>query len=237
MCKKLQLPQRNESYNNTLTQPCCVVSYSVAWNTPVMHIYKMKSVTRKRWFALYINIYIYTHTHKKLRFHKRNETYATQKDGSPTINFLHKSVAELHLHASKSSVVSTIWNSRPVIGPSRSHGHRCDLRLLWHLLSAAGNICLSIQSVVHVATFRCHFFVAHSAYPSFTGVRGTMDHRGTTSARSSLFAVRLHHTLPTRWSVLCPTPQHATYPLQTWRYSTPWVLHVVKPNSKEYFTL
>jgi hypothetical protein len=26
------------------------------------------------------------------------------------------------------------------------------------------------QSLVHVITLRCHFFVAHSAYPSFTGV-------------------------------------------------------------------
>jgi hypothetical protein len=30
-----------------------------------------------------------------------------------------------------------------------------------------------------------------------------------------------------------PTPQHATYPPQIWRCSTPWVVHVAKPNSKE----
>jgi hypothetical protein len=34
----------------------------------------------------------------------------------------------------------------------------------------AGNICLSIQSLVLEFKRRCHFFVAHSAYSTFTGV-------------------------------------------------------------------
>jgi len=76
------------------------------------------------------------------------------------------------MHRDKCSAdlwVSTIWNSRPVIGPGRS------LRRCWHLLSWAGNTRLSIPrfdpwSLVRVITFRCHFFVAHSAYPSFWGL-------------------------------------------------------------------
>jgi hypothetical protein len=50
--------------------------------------------------------------------------------------------------------------------PARSWGWRhC-----WHLLSSAGNTCLSIQSLVLAVKFRCHFFVSHSAYPSFWGL-------------------------------------------------------------------
>ena len=48
-----------------------------------------------------------------------------------------------------------------MIGPvHRSY----DLRLSWHLMSAVGNTCLSIQSLwsSRVAAFRCHYFVAQS---------------------------------------------------------------------------
>jgi len=41
------------------------------------------------------------------------------------------------------------------------------LATLLHLLSSARNTCLSIESLVPVITFRCHFFVAHFTYPSF----------------------------------------------------------------------
>ena len=41
------------------------------------------------------------------------------------------------------------------------------LPTLLHVLSSARNTFLSIESQVPVITFRCHFFVAHSAYPSF----------------------------------------------------------------------
>jgi len=54
------------------------------------------------------------------------------------------------------------------------HHRSYDLRLCWHLLSLAGNTCLSIQSLVPVITFRCYFIVAHSAYPSFSPLRYTM---------------------------------------------------------------
>jgi len=54
------------------------LSFSVALNTPGMHIYKMKSIRRKR--CSLRNTYI------RLRFHNINETYATQLDGCPTIN-------------------------------------------------------------------------------------------------------------------------------------------------------
>ena len=37
-------------------------------------------------------------------------------------------------------------------------------------LSTTENTCLSIQSLVLVTTFRCHFFVSHSAYPTFWGL-------------------------------------------------------------------
>jgi hypothetical protein len=48
--------------------------------------------------------------------------------------------------------------------------HSWDWRRFWHLFSSLENTCLSIQSLVLTVTFRCHFFVSHSAYPSFTPV-------------------------------------------------------------------
>ena len=48
-----------------------------------------------------------------------------------------------------------------------------DLRLSWHLMSATGNTCLSIQSViqslVRVTALRCHYFVAQSPMPLSSG--------------------------------------------------------------------
>jgi hypothetical protein len=45
------------------------------------------------------------------------------------------------------------------------------LPTLLHVLSSARNTFLSIESQVPVITFRCHFFVAHSAYPSFWALK------------------------------------------------------------------
>jgi len=72
------------------------------------------------------------------------------------------------LHEAWSVEPSCDWS---LLQPRRS----CDLQLSWHLLSAAGNTCLSVQSLVHVITFRCHFLVAHSAYPIVTGVYVGVD--------------------------------------------------------------
>jgi hypothetical protein len=40
-------------------------------------------------------------------------------------------------------------------------------RVCWHLLPSGGHTCFSNLSQVLRITFRCHSFVAHSAYPSF----------------------------------------------------------------------
>jgi hypothetical protein len=54
--------------------------------------------------------------------------------------------------------VAALW-----LVPARSWGwRRC-----WHLLSTAGNTCLSIQSLVLADKFRCHFFVSQSNYRGF----------------------------------------------------------------------
>ena len=104
------------------------------------------------------------------------------------INFHNKIVPEMHLY-------------RSVPAPNyEKHGQynlklpSCDwfgtqlrrsrhLRLCWHLLVIAGIAYLSIQSLVPVIKFRCHFFVAHSTYPSFWAlglkVDTTKENRGT----------------------------------------------------------
>ena len=73
-------------------------------------------------------------------------------------------LSPLKLQGGLRSVGSRIWNSRLVIDWFWAG----DLRRSWRLLSSTGNTCLSIQSLVPVIAFRCHFFVAHSAYPTFT---------------------------------------------------------------------
>jgi hypothetical protein len=65
-------------------------------------------------------------------------------------------------------MLSTIWSCRPVIGYGPKQRRSCDLRRSWHLLSRTGNTCLSIQSLVPVTTFRCHFLVSHRPYLSYT---------------------------------------------------------------------
>ena len=75
------------------------------------------------------------------------------------------------------SVFRTIWSSRPVIGSGPKLWRSCDLRRSWHLLSWAANTCLSNQSLVPVIAFRCHFFVSHSAYPSFWELLASQDVR------------------------------------------------------------
>ena len=72
------------------------------------------------------------------------------------------------LDLATTSVVSTIWNSRLAIGLPQP-GRSCDLRLSWHLLSAAENTYVSIQSLVHVITFRCHFLMPTSPIPVTPG--------------------------------------------------------------------
>jgi len=93
---ELCLPQLHE------THQACIYIYI-----------KMKSVTRKRCSLRY------TYTRNCGSTKKWN---TTQKARWPTINFLHKSVAALHLHPTTRSVDSTIWSSRPVIGPCRNQG-------------------------------------------------------------------------------------------------------------------
>jgi len=65
--------------------------------------------------------------------------------------------------------VAVLW-----LVPAQSWGWR----RFWHLLSSAGNTCLSSQSLVPVIAFRCHSFVSHSAYPSFWGLFGVMMWNG-----------------------------------------------------------
>jgi len=80
--------------------------------TPGMHIYIMKSITRKRCILHYTRNCGST----------KKWNLAPHKNGCPTINVLHNSVVALHLHPTTRSMVSTIWNSRPVIGPCRNQG-------------------------------------------------------------------------------------------------------------------
>jgi hypothetical protein len=122
-------------------------------------IYKMKFVTRKRCSLRYTPIY------KTPRFYNRNETYATQQDGCPTINY-QQTTATTGQHTTilnyKRGVrfeVAVLW-----FVPVRSWGWR----RWWHVLSLTGNTCLSIQSLVPVTIFRCHFLVSHRPYLSYT---------------------------------------------------------------------
>jgi hypothetical protein len=127
------------------------------------HAYIWNEVDNKK------TVYFTLHICMTLRFHDRNETYATQQNGCPTINYQHThATTDQHATILNYSVVSTIWSSRPVFGSGPKLWRRCR-----QMLSAAGNTCLSIQSPVPVITFRCHFFVAHSYCPSFLGLLPT----------------------------------------------------------------
>jgi hypothetical protein len=139
------------------------LSFSVAWNTPGMHIYKMRFVTRERCSLRY------THIYKTQRFHNRNETYATQQDWCPTINYQQTTATTgqyatiLNYKRGVQFEVAVLW-----LVPARSWGwRRC-----WHLLSRTGNTCLSIQSLVPVTTFRCHFLFPLLSYHRYTPLKG-----------------------------------------------------------------
>jgi hypothetical protein len=109
---------------------------------------------------------------KTLRFHNRNKTYATQLYGCPTINHQRTPASTDQPATRTTSVFRTIWSSRPVIGSGPKLMRSCDLRRCWHLLSWAGNTCLSIQSVVPVIAFRCHLFVFPLRLSQFLGAVG-----------------------------------------------------------------
>jgi hypothetical protein len=90
----------------------------------------------------------------------------TQQDGWPTINSHCKPKTEL-----RQSWIFKV-SSRLVFGsgPARAI---MDSRPYWHLLLSARNTCLSVQLLVPQITYRCHYLVAQSVYPSFCGVHFT----------------------------------------------------------------
>ena len=137
-----------------------------------MHIQIYNEIRNKK--TLYFTFHI-----QKLHFRNTKETYATQQEGCPSINEKYKSLnyTARTQWSVWSADLSTISNSRTVIGPDHSYGDLVGLRLCWHLLSPAGKTWLSIPSLVIVGKFRCLFFVARSAYPSFWGLTQT-DHSG-----------------------------------------------------------
>ena len=113
----------------------------------------MKSVKIKRCGLRYIYV-------RKCSSTPKMKLTATQQDGWPTINSRCKPVRELRSIAAPNL---NIQIQRLLI----CDWLRPEPRLATLLLSSARNTCLSIDSLVPVITFRCHFSVAHSAYPSF----------------------------------------------------------------------
>jgi len=100
--------------------------------------------------------------YEELRFHKRNETYSTQKDRCTTIDFLQKTLPLTHsLYDLKQASIS-----RPVIGPCRRKGDHMIATVMTPDVSARKYLPLHpvsvIQSLVPVAALRCHYFVAQS---------------------------------------------------------------------------
>jgi hypothetical protein len=95
-------------------------------------------------------------------------------DKSQKHTFWHKSNC-YSLQAHTTSVFGTIWSCRPVIGSGPKQRRSCDLRRCWHLLSRTGNTCLSIQSLVPVTTFRCHFLVSPPPHLSYLSVVTTIN--------------------------------------------------------------
>jgi serine/threonine protein kinase len=67
---------------------------------------------------------------------------------------LRHQLTEVEFFSHRRIKFSTIWSSHLLIGSSSQIRHLC-----WHLLSLAGNTCLSIQSLVPQITVRCHFLL------------------------------------------------------------------------------
>jgi len=88
--------------------------------------------------------------YKTLRFHNklnlRHTTRRMSHDKSKKHTY-HKSTCYTVQACSVQFEVDVLW-----LVPAQSWGWR----RFWHLLSSAGNTCLSSQSLVPVITFRCH---------------------------------------------------------------------------------
>jgi hypothetical protein len=107
------------------------------------------------------------HIQNNVRLHNRNETYRdTTRRMRDDINKPLKSETK-----QTNNTPCWICSSRLLIG---SHPGSRIRRLCWHLLSSAGNTWLPIQFLVLWITLRCHYFVAHSAYPSFRALIWTV---------------------------------------------------------------
>ena len=212
--RKLSLRQRNETYSNT-SHPRCVVSLSCTKHTRHAHTNIMKSVTRKRCNLRYTyRRNCCSTTEIKLTPHNKTDVPSQTATTNP-----HTTTAPRTTRVQYALQQPSCDWFRPQLRRAS------DLRLCWHLLSSAGNTCLSIQSLVLVMTFRCHFFVAHSAYPSFwvSTVICTADYylwictacRGLGRPPTPLIALT-----PSRSTVLCSTnlwSRLAVKPCQGWK--------------------
>ena len=109
---------------------------------------------------------------------KKWNLHATQKDGCPTTIFLHKVVVALHLFP---------WDAAP---STNAWSVQFEIAVLW-LVRAATKAIMGLATVVTPVVsdrkylplhpvagtcnhFRCHFFVAHYAYPTFRGLYPSM---------------------------------------------------------------
>ena len=136
------------------------LSFSLAWNTPRMHTYKMKYVRRKRCSLRYTyrrNCGSTTEMkHNKtdvLRwiFTKNQDNCTWLDQADHTFQF---EVAVLRLVPPAAKAI--MWLTT-VLTP----------------LSSAENTCFSFQSLVLVITFRCHSNF-HFAFPTFWGLVRTL---------------------------------------------------------------
>ena len=187
---------RNFNFHNEMKAAITRSHSHVALCLPQLHethqAYKMKSVTRKRCSLRY------TYT-RNCGSTKEIILTPHKKTDVPRYIFCTNLTTPVNRttghHPATRSVFSTICNSRPVIDPCRYHGdhvtskrdhvyqrlegeasiscRRQQVSGQSLILVGAGNTCFSLQSLVHVITFRCHFFVAHSVYPTFTGLLPT----------------------------------------------------------------